>query len=353
MPKLSVLLFLFLFIFSCCAGFSQPLPSFEKGKLPEDLKINSLSRIKSLKYLYFKMKNDSILVRELQNSKEYIYEIGKLITVNELDPVSDSILRVYEYDLNGKIKSQLRSRKGVLKTYAIYSYNDSLRSSAKNIMKDDSTIFQKWIITYNPQNKPVKIVILDSHGLLSHYYTSKYNKYGDQIEQNFINTPNGTGSFLDSSFTNGKPRFEPWNNDSAKFEYKYGKHRKPVLKIQYHNSKMTGITEYTYKKDTLIVTESGFWPDNPIPTKRTITKTIGNLKIELLEFLTPGKKSDLFKSTYQNGELIKQEGNCSGCGEILYRNEYEYDSSGNWIKKKRYSDNKLISVTERKIIYAN
>jgi len=78
-----------------------------------------------------------------------------------------------------------------------------------------------------------------------------------------------------------------------------------------------------------------------------------DLKIELLEFLTPGKKSDLFKATYQNGELIRQEGNCDECGEILYRNEYEYDTSGNWIKKKRFSDNKLISVTKRKIIYSN
>jgi len=353
MPKSSVLLFLYLLIFPCCGGFTQSLPSFEKEKFPEDLKINSLSRIKSLRYLYFEVKNDSTLVRELQNSKEYIYENSKLITVNELDPVSDSILRVYEYDLNGRVKRQLSSRKGGIKTYANYFYNDSLRSSTKNILKDDSTLFQKWIITYNTQNKPVKTVILDSHGLLSHYYTSKYNKYGDQIEQNFINTPNGTGSLLDSSFTKGKLRFDPWNHDSAKFEYKYGKHRKPVLKIQYHNSKMTGKTEYTFKKDTLIVTESGFWPGNPIPTKRTITKTIGNLKIELLEFLAPGNKSDMFIFTYQNGDLIREEGNCSGCSKILYRNVYEYDTSGNWIKKKRFSDNKLISVTERKIIYAN
>jgi len=111
-------------------------------------------------------------------------------------------------------------------------------------------------------------------------------------------------------------------------------------------------TEYAYKKDTLIVSAFEHWPGNPISTKRTITKTIGNLKIELLEFLTPGKKSNLFKFTYQNEELIRQEGNCSECGEILYPNEYEYDTSGNWIKKKRFSDNKLISVTERKIIYA-
>ena len=353
MPKLSVLLLLYLSIFSCRAGFTQSLPSFEKEKLPEDLKINSLSRIKSLKYLYFKMKNDSILVRELQNSKEYIYENGKLITVNELDPVSDSILRVSEYDLNGRIKRQLSSRKGVIKTYANYFYNDSLRSSTKNILKDDSTIFQKWIITYNTQYKPVKTMILDGQGLLSHYYTSEYNKYGDQIEQNFINTPNGTGSFLDSSFTKGKPRFDPWNNDSAKFEYKYGRNRKPVLKIQYCNSKMVERTEYAFKKDTFIVTVSDFWSGNPIPTKRKITKTVGDLKIELLEFLTPGKKSDLFKSTFQNGELIREEGNCSGCGEFRYRSEYEYDISGNWIKKKRFSDNKLISVTHRKIIYAN
>jgi len=353
MPKSSVLLFLYLLIFPCCGGFTQSLPSFEKEKFPEDLKINSLSRIKSLRYLYFEVKNDSTLVRELQNSKEYIYENSKLITVNELNPVSDSILRVFEYDLKGRIKRQLSSRKGVIKTYAIYSYNDSLRSSTKNILKDDSTLLQKWTITYNPQNKPVKTVVLDGRGLLSHYYTFKYNKYGDLTEQNFINTPSGTGSFLDSSFTNGKPRFDPWNNDSVKFEYKYGRNRIPVLKIQYRNSKMVGRTEYAFKKDTLIVTVSDFWPGNPIPTKRTITKTIGDLKIELLEFLTPGEKTNLFKSTYQDGELFKQEGNCSGCGEILYRIVYEYDTSGNWIKKKRFSANKLDSVTERKIIYAN
>ena len=352
MSKLSVLLFLFLLTFSCSLGFTQSLPSFEKKKLPEDLKINSLSRIKSIVYQYFDVKKDSIFVRKSHNSEEYIYENGKLITVNELDPFSDSILCVYEYDLSGRIKRQLSSRKGVLKTYAIYSYNDSLRSSIKNILKDDSTIIQKWTITYNPQNKPVKTVILDGRGLLSHYYTFKYNKYGDLTEQNFINTPSGTGSFLDSSFTNGKPRFDPWNNDSVKFEYKYGRNRIPVLKIQYRNSKMVGRTEYAFKKDTLIVTVSDFWPGNPTPTKRTITKTIGNLKIELLEFLTLGKIPDFFIFTYQNGELIREEGNCSGCGKIRYRSEYEYDISGNWIKKRGFSDNKLISVTERKIIYA-
>jgi hypothetical protein len=333
------------------AGFTKSLPSFEKGRLPVDLRINSLRHIKSIRYHYFDVKNDTLLGRKLQKSDEYIYRNGKLVTVNEFDQVSDSILRVYEYDSKGRIKRQLYSRKGIIHPGAIYLYDESLKSSIKNILNDDSTILQKRIITYNHQNMAVKTEILDSLGHLASYYTYKYNKNGDLIEQNFINTPNGSGTFLDATFTNGNPRFDPWPDDSEKFEYKYGKHRKPESIIQYHNSKKVKMTQYFSKMDTLIVTESDFWPGEEISTKRKITKTFGNVKIEILEFLTQGNKTDWFKSTYQNKDLYKSEANCKECGKYIYRNEYEFDNSGNWIRKKRYSNDKLISVIERKINY--
>ncbi len=353
MPKFPFLLLLCFPIFPFSTGFTQPLPTFEKGKIPEDLKIDSLSCITSIRYHYFDVKNDTVLVRKLQKSDEYIYKNGKLVIVNEFDQVSDSILRVYEYDSNERIKRQLYSRKGVIHPGAIYLYDESLKSSVKNTLNDNSTIVNKRIITYNHQNMPVKIEILDSLGRLSYYYTFKYNKNSDLIEQNFINTPNGTGNFLDSSFTKGKPRFDPWSNVYEKFEYKYGKHRKPESIIQYQNSKKVKTTEYFSKKDTLIVTESDFWPGNQISTKRKITKTIGNVKIEIREFLTQGNRTDWFKSTYQNSDLYISEANCNECGKYLYRNEYEYDTSGNWIRKKRFSNDNLISITERKINYAN
>jgi len=293
-------------------------------------------------------------IMKYSQSEEFIYKDGNLIKMNQIDPVTGSTSSNSEFDSYGRTVKQFHFVKNAFRPATRYLYNEIDQTSTKIVFGTDSNIIHKTITLYNIRNKPVKTFEFDGKGTLSSSLIYQYNRHGDIIKACFINTPNGTGSHLDASFTGGEPKFIPWPNDSTTFEYKYGRHKKPKLVLKFHDSMLVKRTEYTSNSDTTITKEYEYLQGMKSYSNRTTTKIIDSLKIELKEFLNENMEvNDWFKYTYINDQLIESNSNCNVCRKNVYRYEYLYDNWGNWIRRNRFSNDSLVSITDRKIVYKN
>src|SRR5659263_93865 len=168
---------LFLSLFPFCTGVTQNLPSLEKSRVPDDLRIKSLSNIYSLKYQYFELKNDTMSIMKYSQSEEFIYKDGNLIKMNQIDPVTGSTSSNSEFDSYGRTVKQFHFVKNAFRPATRYLYNEIDQTSTKIVFGTDSNIIHKTITLYNIRNKPVKTFEFDGKGTLSSSLIYQYNRH--------------------------------------------------------------------------------------------------------------------------------------------------------------------------------
>ncbi len=345
------ILFLFVFLVFGNIAFSQHLPSLVETSLPEDLKSCDLKKIGSVSYYYFEVKNDTVPAKK-HKREDYIFKDGNLLILKQFDPITGDVRIIKEYDRLGRIISELHSVKNAFQPEVKYSYDEPNRTTIVTILNDDSTIIQKRINVYNNINKIDRVNVFNSSNVLTCYYTFQYNKNRDLLRSCFYNTTNGAGQTFDSSITGGKPRVTLWPNDSTIFKFKYGKHKRVKQKAEYWHSELKKKTEYIINGDTSIVVELTYGNYNDKPIRKSTTKIFDTQRIVYIEFLNDDQSvSSWFRSKYLNEDLTESESNEGNGGKNIYWYKYDYDDFGNWIKKQRYLNDKLIFVTVRAISY--
>jgi hypothetical protein len=287
---------------------------------------------------------------------DFYYDNKRLKTERFLNYRNDSAYNTITFDKFSRIIRQINASSNSNEEI-IYTYNEKENKSTETQLSKNYSTIKKTEIYYNKQYQPYKKLEFNGDTSLACYWTYKYNKFGDLIEECFINKPNGHGNILDSSITGGSDKFYPSPNDTTRYSISYDTLNRPLTKIKFTNSKKKSKTEYLYSSDSSKIKTTTYfnYKNNLYPRSIHLTTAHDSVKIvQDLNLNIPDSTivdselkflyvNNVIKETFQRGSSYNLKN--------TIRIETLYDSHDNWIKKTSYSNQRINGILERTITY--
>lgn len=249
----------------------------------------------------------------------------------------------YKYDSDNKIISVITDDE-YKKSFFFKYENGLLVEKEVNSFNNDEEVYPTTY-KYDAQGRIVEVVTIPTH---------RGKKNGDPSIRSYSYSAEGDNTIVKSTCSNVKLVMgEAKRNRISKWIYnKNGK----LLESEIYVTKKNGKTfrassgsdniftriksTYTYNQSGQIIKRDDVYSDNP-------------------GFMS-GSFSHFKKTTYEydsHGSLVMEIENYSAgysnsnIGTVLTSFKYEYDTNGNWIRKKTYINDVLIEITTRDITY--
>ncbi|MFH1118560.1 MAG: hypothetical protein V1775_01970 [Bacteroidota bacterium] len=198
-----------------------------------------------------------------------------------------------------------------------------------------------------------------SKGRMVQWYRNTFNTTGNKVEdikfkadstidKRFVYTYNEKGNRQELNV------FSADNLLTLKVIYQYDLQGNLLEDISYDGTGQIGKKiVYLYDEYGNVMEENIYNPDGVLRQKYRYNYSNENNRTETS--LHKGSGELERRITYKRDEKGNEteENTFSFDGSLLFSstNLYEYDKKGNWIKKTNYSNNKPVSITERKILY--
>jgi len=334
-----ILMIICLSIFNC----SKPTSSFSEKNDVSNYGFHG--KIKSVKSELFNLipEKDTFRIGEKingmssdRNSLLEFNQLGNLVSSKEFltnGNVSEEI--IYTYDIN----SRLTNRKEI-DNYGKGSFydNEFLYNS-----KDSVT---QWIISNkdfkrihkierDENNRPIKSEVIQNDTVFN-TYSVKYDLNNNAISENEFRFNDIPVKLLARSFNkqNLKEKeqvveYKTWDTLIYENRYFYDKNKNLILE------KFIIENDSTYEEITY-----DYHSNRELKTIRTTPK--GNYKYFTIQTQKYNEKGDLIENLMEPSD---------GKPKTVWKYQYKYDSSENWIEKVNYKDNKPLSILKRTIEY--
>ena len=347
--------FLLIILFSYLQPSSHDrLPSFP-NMLRDILPKQDLTYTKVKKIVFL----ESSIDEEGPNTKlkfDFYYDNDKIITARFLNYRNDSAYGTMSFDKFSRVVKELNSPSNPIKERK-YIYDEKNLKAIELQFPKNQSLFRKTEIHYNKQYQPLKKLVFAGDTSLIAYWFYKYNDNGDLIEERFVNKFNSINSIPKSDLLICFEEFSRNRDYLTTYSVDYDNLKRPLIKMEYYNSKKKSLTEYFYSVDSTVVkTTTYFLLKNYLyPRQINITSTHDSIKLVRNFFpnIPDSTKmdhqdrwlyiNDKLKQVYQQGLQYNMK--------TLRRTETLYDFHGNWIKQTIFSNDKINQILERTITY--
>jgi hypothetical protein len=230
----------------------------------------------------------------------------------------------------------------IQKGYIMYTYNFFFNDKGNEIEWNkyeteggSSYITNKWICKCNKKGDRIEEIHYNPDGSLGEKFTFKYDDKGNQIEKSWYNSKCNNGSLyfkFTYKYDNKENQIEencyyPDGNLFDKWFYKYNDHGN-MIEDSYHNPNGSLIYKDIYMYDDYgnMIEENCYNPD--LCNKVTYNYDDKGNQIERCDYA-------LENSLYYDKKTYK----------------YDYDNTGNWIKKTYFKNGIPQTITVREIVY--
>ncbi|TPN86848.1 hypothetical protein [Aquimarina algicola] len=197
---------------------------------------------------------------------------------------------------------------------------------------EDSLYYEKVKLEKNKQGKLIKKTAYSCEGNLKSYTNTKFDNYGNIVQYKSYNKNNELTSTESNEYDS--------NGNLLSISLTITSSNKTFKITSKYNSKNQLIEEIDFKPDGSIEDVRTFKYDNMgNEIKSDLTRSNG----EYTKFVSEYDKNNNVISEY----WFDKDGSQKHWNSF----SYEYDENNNWVTRKRYSNNRLDCVWERKIEY--
>ena len=227
--------------------------------------------------------------------------------------------------------------KGSMLNTEIYIYNEKGNVTEMNYCNADSSVKTKSTYKYNVQGKVIEYIEYmqyNHEGEIKNKTISTYDAKGNKTED-IISNAKGTSSYINTYIYDAKGNMieDIETNKDNKVDhttkYKYDAKGNQVEKARYNEAGI--ITwKYTYQYDDKgnMIEKAGYGADGKLNIRTTYKYDDNNNQIEMVNF------------------------NATGAVEVKENDRYEdVDTTGNWLKKTVFENDKPTKITDRVFVY--
>ncbi len=186
---------------------------------------------------------------------------------------------------------------------------------------------------------------------------TNYNEKGYVVDKEYYNFGysfkisykyDAEGSMVEENHYNSDSKLEY----QILYEYKYDEKGNVVEQIEKGSeSKTNRRITYGYDDKGNLVEEKWYYADGTLSWHVTYRYNDKGYKVEeITNSIEQSPSKITYKYDDKGGNTERDEYFHSG-GLVRYKNQYKYDSQGNWIKRIKYVDGTLSIITERTIEY--
>lgn len=188
--------------------------------------------------------------------------------------------------------------------------------------------------------------VLTSYNEQGYLVGREYYNFGYSLKISY--KYDAEGSMVEESQYNSDGKLD----SQTLYKYKYDEKGNVVEKVRSDaegnlDSKIT----YRYDNKGNLVEEKWYYPDGTLSWHLTYRYNDKGYKVEEITNSVEQSPSKITYKYDDKGSNTEREEYFYNSGLVRYKNQYEYDSYGNWIKRIKYVDGTLSIITERTIEY--
>jgi hypothetical protein len=261
-----------------------------------------------------------------------------IVSCNKTDQKTDQNLQLF--NLNGKINSVQVTTYGVDIRFGEPQKNNNifneeiLKFNSKGFLISKNGEFENFEYKYDNSNNLIVSIKKSKEGQINIISKNKFNENSQIIEENIVEY--GESLIKKYKYEKNKIIISFFDADG---KASGGKHirelseNQNITKVSNYNAKGNLIGEIQFKYDK-----------NGNETEAIFNKEFYSKNMPLIEIINKYDETNKIV-----GSTTKDE---NGFLQMESKYSYEYDDKENWIKMIYSEDDKIISITERKISYA-
>lgn len=236
---------------------------------------------------------------------------------------------IFKYDDKGnKIEEGIYNVDGSLREKTTFKYN--IKNHVTEFVRSAGEgVGVKMLYKYDEKGNMIEEGTYNAAGSWRETTTHRYDSVGNKIEDAHLNNEGNVLSKINYKFDNKRNNIEAliqrMDGTSCKFIFKYDNRGNKIEEVFTNNGKQEWRNTFKFDGKGNKVEENAYGPNG----------TVFNQKVLSIKYDSKGNKIEEVNSDFRNNTT----------------DQYEYDNTGNWIKKKTIYNGKITTIIEREIKY--